>query len=98
MGQKESRIVAKADCRSFKGKVHEKVVSLMLFLLWYSGSKGYVSIVYILATNSNQEILKFLTKKGLDIYHYIYEASESISMAEKLGCNTRKLETSLCSL
>ena len=63
----------------------------------------YVPIAYFLTNNLNGDILKqliyeainLLIEKGTEVSGVIfYGTSKNISMAEKLGCNIRKLETS----
>ena len=63
----------------------------------------HVPIAYFLTNNVNGEILKLLiyevinllTEKRAEVSAVIFDgASKNISMAEKLGCNIKKLESS----
>ena len=102
--KKQSKFVGNTDYGTFKADANDTIATnALLFMVCGLQKPWYVPIAYFLTNNLNGDILKqliyeainLLTEKGAEVSAVIFDgASKNISMAEKLGCNIKRLETS----
>ena len=102
--KKQSKYVGNTDHGTIKAEASDTIATnTLLFMVCGLQKPWHVPIAYFLTNNLNRKILKqliyeainLLTGKGAEVSAVIFDgASKNISMAEKLGCNIKKLETS----